>query len=193
MIAGIFLAAGQSTRFGSNKLLHDLDGRPLVEYGLQAAVDSRLDEIIVVVGSEASVLENAIRDVAGARDKTRIVKNNHPERGMMSSLKLGLRALQPACDAAMVILADMPYVTSGLIDRLIEVFEEKDGIIIPECEGTLYHPRVIPKRLFPEFLGLEDTGSGQSIIDRHRENIVVLKTEKKTRFIDVDEPRDLER
>ena len=192
MIAGVFLAAGQSARFGSDKLLHEVDGRPLAVHSLTAAVNARLDEIVVVVGPDASALERAIRAVPGTKEKTRIVINTHPERGMMSSLKRGLRALRPECAAAMVLLADMPYLSSDLIDRLVETLEETDGIVIPECEGKLYHPRVIPKRLFSEFLALGDDEKGQSVIDRHREDIVTLHVEKKARFIDIDETRDLE-
>ena len=193
MITGIFLAAGQSMRFGSDKLLHDLDGRPMVAHSLAAAVKSRLPEIVVVVGSDASALEHVVRGVPGAPDRIRIVRNEHAERGMMSSLKHGLRALGSASDAAMVILADMPYVTAELIDSLVEKFEDTNGIVIPECDGVFYHPRVIPKRLFSEFLALADDGQGQSVIDKHGEDIVTVTVQKKTSFIDIDEARDLER
>jgi molybdenum cofactor cytidylyltransferase len=192
MIAGVFLAAGQSTRFGSDKLLYELDGRPLVAHGLAAAVKSRLPDVVVVVGLNAFVLEKAIRDVPATPNRIRIVKNEHPERGMMSSLKQGLRAVLPACDAAMVMLADMPYVTAELMNRLIETFEDTNGIVMPECDGELYHPRVIPRRLFPEFLRLKDDDKGQSVIDKHREDIVGMAVDKKTSFIDIDEARDLD-
>jgi molybdenum cofactor cytidylyltransferase len=191
MITGVFLAAGQSTRFGSDKLLHELDGRPLVAHGLAAAINSRLDEIVVVVGSDASLLENAIRDVPAGRDRIRIVRNDHAERGMMSSLKSGLRAVPKTSAGAMVILADMPFVTSELIDNLIERFEDTNGIVIPECDGVFCHPRVIPKRLFSEFFDLEDGGKGQAVIDRHSDDIVTLVADKKTSFIDIDDARDL--
>jgi molybdenum cofactor cytidylyltransferase len=191
MITGVFLAAGQSTRFGSDKLLHELDGRPLVAHGLAAAINSRLDEIVVVVGSDASLLENAIRDVPAGRDRIRIVRNDHAERGMMSSLKSGLRAVPKTSAGAMVILADMPFVTSELIDNLIERFEDTNGIVIPECDGVFCHPRVIPKRLFSEFFDLEDGGKGQAVIDRHSDDIVTLVADNKTSFIDIDDARDL--
>jgi len=160
MIAGIFLAAGRSLRFGENKLLLEVDGKPLICYSLKNCIDSLLPEVYVVLGAQSEELEEVIGRYFMETVKINIIVNEDHERGMMSSLKKGIRALDPGYRGAMVLLADMPLVTPYIINHLIGLFEEKDGIIIPECLGESYHPRIIPARNFPDFLRLGDGEKG---------------------------------
>jgi molybdenum cofactor cytidylyltransferase len=191
VIAGVYLAAGLSTRFGADKLLHDLVGMPLYSLALSQAAASRLVEVRVVVGPEAADLE---RDIAGRfadEGKIGVESNESAARGMMSSVKTGLRALEGRCDGAMVLLADMPLVTAIMINELIDAFARGPSIVIAECEGELRHPRVIPSRLFPEFLGLADDEKGTKVIDKHKDEIVTVSVGSKLNYIDVDTPEDL--
>lgn len=192
MIAGIFLAAGESTRFGGEKLLYCLEGIPLFYYGLSQCVASKLSEIRVVVGPGATRLENEIDQHFGGEKKLRVDRNDSPGRGMMSSIKTGLRQVAGRCDGAMVLLADMPLVTAAMIDELIAVFEREWKIVIPECEGELQHPRVIPQRLFPEFAELGDDEKGTAVIDNHAEDIVRVSLGSELNYIDVDRREDLD-
>jgi molybdenum cofactor cytidylyltransferase len=195
VIAGIFLAAGEGRRFGGGKLLHPVAGVPLYYMGLAQAAASRLDEIRVVTGPETVDLERdiATRGLGNAADESRIHVLHNPDapRGMMSSLKTGLAAVQGGCDAAMVLLADMPLVTAIMINTLIGAFEKEPSIVIPECAGRLRHPRVIPARLFPEFMELADDEKGTKIIDKYREETVKVPVGSELNYIDVDTPEDL--
>jgi molybdenum cofactor cytidylyltransferase len=196
VIAGIFLAAGEGRRFGGGKLLRPVAGMPLYYIGLSQAAASRLSEIRVVTGPETVDLK---RDIAGRRfskadGEPRIHVDHNPDakRGMMSSLKTGLAAVEGGCDAAMVLLADMPLVTAIMINTLIDAFEKNPSIVIPECAGRLRHPRVIPARLFPEFMELADDEKGTKIIDRYREETVKIPLGNELNYIDVDTPEDLD-
>ncbi len=193
MIAGIFLAAGEGRRFGGGKLLHPVAGVPLYYMALSQAAASRLSEIRVVTGPETVDLE---RDIAGRRfaGEPRIHVDHNPDakRGMMSSLKTGLAAVEGGCDAAMVLLADMPLVTAIMINTLIGAFEKCPSIVIPECAGRLRHPRVIPARLFPEFMELADDEKGTKIINRYREETVRVPLGSELNYIDIDTPEDLD-
>jgi len=192
MITGIFLAAGQSRRFGRHKLLVEVGGRPLVCHSLKNCVASRLSEVIVVLGAESGKMEEAIGLFLSETGKVKTIVNKDPGRGMMSSLKMGIRSVDPGCSGAMVLLADMPLVTPDIIDRLIAAFEEKDGIIIPECESELYHPRILPARLFPDFLRLADSDKGTTVLDGHREEILRVKIGRRMNYIDIDHIDDID-
>jgi molybdenum cofactor cytidylyltransferase len=192
MIVGIYLAAGESRRFGSNKLLHEIGGEPLVCHGLNQCVASRLSEIRVVVGTDPADVEREIARRFKGELKIQIDRNENPTRGMMSSLKTGLRRVAGRCDGAMVLLADMPLVTVTMINELIDAFEKRAAIVIPECGGELRHPRVIPERLFPEFLELADDGKGTDIIERHRGEVVRVPVGSESNYIDIDKPEDIE-
>jgi molybdenum cofactor cytidylyltransferase len=191
MIAGIFLAAGESRRFGGDKLLAEIGGEPLVYFSLTQCVASRLGEIRAVVEPDSPV-EREVTRLFGQEARVRVDRNEDPARGMMSSLKTGLRALEGPCDGAMILLADMPLVTAIMINGLIDAFEERPVIVIPECGGELRHPRLIPAGLFQEFLELDDDEKGTRVIDKHQEDIVRVPIGSEANYIDVDTPDDLD-
>jgi len=194
MIAGVYLAAGEGRRFGGDKLLHRVEGMPLYAFGLMQALASRLSEVRVVLGPDSGLLERDIAGRFGDEPELRFDRNPQPSRGMMSSVKTALRRLEGRCDGAMVLLADMPLVTAIMIDALIGAFEtaeEGSAIVIAESGGEPRHPRIIPQRLFPEFLELADDEKGTVVIDRHRDNIVTVAIGSELNYIDVDTPDDL--
>lgn len=190
MIAGVFLAAGEGRRFGGEKLLHEVAGVPLYSLALGQAAVSRLSQVMVVVIPE-SELERDIQDRFADEAKVWVVRNPDPARGMTSSLKAGLRSVEGSCDGVAVLLADMPLVTAIMINELIDAFERRPSIVIPECGGELRHPRIIPARLFPEFMALPDDEKGATIIDKYGEEIVRVEAGSELNYMDVDTPEDL--
>jgi molybdenum cofactor cytidylyltransferase len=193
VIAGVYLAAGLSTRFGGDKLLRDLVGVPLYALGLEQAAASRLAEVRVVVGPEAAALERDVATRFAHEPKIAVERNDLAAAGMMSSVKCGLRAVAGRCEGAMVLLADMPLVTAIMINELIDAFARGPSIVLAECDGEPRHPRIIPSRLFPEFMELADDEKGTKIIDRHRDEIVTVSVGSKLNYIDVDTREDLKK
>jgi molybdenum cofactor cytidylyltransferase len=116
-VSGVLLAAGAGTRFraaeGGLKVLAPVGGRPLIERPLRALLDAGLDEVVVVLGSDASEVE-AGADLAGARVLV------HPgwAEGMASSLAAALEALPDTCDAVIVVLGDGPGLSAEAIRRV---------------------------------------------------------------------------
>lgn len=192
MISGIFLAAGRSTRFGKRKLMLEVDGKPLYYYGLRNCVESRLMRVIVVLGDGSEELRESIALLFGGTEKISIVENSDFELGMMLSLKKGLGSLGSDCRGAMVLLADMPLVTADIIDRLLAAFEKEERIIVPECRGDQYHPRIIPAGLFPEFLRLGDDEKGTKVLDEYSEEIVRVMVGRRINYMDIDRAEDLD-
>lgn len=191
MIAGVFLAAGLGERFGSNKLLYEIQGRPLVYYSLRSCIESSLPRIYVVVGAgDPSVPGVAERYFPGS-DKLSFVENETPHRGMMSSLKLGIVAARES-DGVLVCLADMPRINPGIINAVLGAFE-KGKIILPVCDGLPRHPRILPREIFPDFLRLEDDEKGASVLERFEEKIIRLRVGAAGDYTDVDSTSDLEK
>jgi CTP:molybdopterin cytidylyltransferase MocA len=191
MIAGVYLAAGRSERFGSGKLLRLVGGKPLFSYGLEQCVASKLGEIRVVVGPDTSAIESEIELRFGPEARIRIAYNDNAGSGMMSSVKTGLRGISRRYDAAMVLLADMPLVTAIIIDALIETFEARKSIVVPECAGEPRHPRIIPRDLFGEFLALADDEKGTKVLEKYKSDIIRLAVGTELNYIDIDKPEDL--
>src|SRR5580693_4925546 len=120
-VAGIVLAAGASTRMGDNKLLFDLEGEPVVRRAVRRALDAGLDPVITVLGHEA---ERVRRELDGLAPRRRIVVNPDFARGINGSLKTGIAALPATAAAVVVMLADMPLVTSEMIAELVARYRE---------------------------------------------------------------------
>src|SRR5262245_14605842 len=103
---------------GRNKLLLEVGGEPLVARALGSARDAGLDPVLVVVGHEADRVRAAIADLA-----VTTVTNPEPARGIHTSLRVGFQALAAHPDepeAAVVMLADMPLVSSAMVRRLVD-------------------------------------------------------------------------
>lgn len=192
MISGILLAAGKGRRFGSQKLLEPLGGRPLVCRTVGVCLESRLDDIVVVTASDGAVAAEVRARFPGAPRLSYAV-NRSPERGLVSTLKTGLAALGADVEAAMVIHADMPMVPPNLIDDLVIEYAWHGGIVIPECRGQWRHPRIIPRGLFDDFIALDDGEKGTVVIERYRADVTTLPVEDPVTFLDIDVPADVER
>lgn len=191
MIAGILLAAGQSHRFGSHKLVATVDGHPLVYYSVRACLDSDLPLLHIVVDANTPAVERAIASCTGDDDTVRIVRNTSAASGLMSSLKTGLRSLPATCEGAVVALADMPRITPRIINALLKTSAANDRITVAECAGRMRHPRVIPRRFFDDFLRLSDSGKGTDVLRKYRHDIVRVPVGSEEDYWDIDTEADL--
>jgi CTP:molybdopterin cytidylyltransferase MocA len=122
-IAGIVLAAGEGTRFGGGKVRAPLEGRPLVAHVLAAARAAGIGRLVLVLGRDAAaVRETLVGADPGALAGVLIAVNPAPERGLATSLRLGLAATTaaPAPRGVLVLLADQPRVRADVIQALVD-------------------------------------------------------------------------
>ncbi len=151
-IGALVLAAGRSTRMGGpNKLLEQLNGKPLVRIvAEQVKAVAEVSSITVVTGHQSELVTQAL----GGLDVS-FAHNPDFATGLASSLKAGIAALPPDVAAAVVCLGDMPLVDSKLISRLIAAFSPEQGrlIVIPVQNGQRGNPVVWSRRFFAELQG----------------------------------------
>jgi molybdenum cofactor cytidylyltransferase len=186
LIGGLILAAGAARRFGSQKLLAPLDGRPLIQHVIDAANASSLEDIVMVIGANGT---NLLAHVDMGR--TRVVRNPDPTRGMASSLQVGLRSLDQNLHGALVLLGDMPGVSTALIDELVARGREtRASAVISVWRGRRSPPVVLHKTLWAAALALEgDTGMRDVLADRD-DVAEVEVTSALGALDDVDTPED---
>jgi CTP:molybdopterin cytidylyltransferase MocA/SAM-dependent methyltransferase len=110
----VVLAAGSGSRFGGGKMLAELAGRPILQHVLDTLAGAGLDDVIVVLGRDAPEIERSI----AWRTERRVV-NPEPERGLASSLQVGMAAVDPAADAVLVALGDQPLVAGDTVRSLL--------------------------------------------------------------------------
>src|SRR5262249_42057822 len=136
-IAGILLAAGKSTRMGSNKLLTPIAGKPMIRVSAEALLASSTEPVLVVTGHECERVEEALKGL-------NVVFTHNPAfaLGLASSLKAGIAALPRDADGVVVALGDMPLVAGRHVNRLIAAFNpvEQRTIIVPVHGGERGNP-----------------------------------------------------
>lgn len=187
-IAGIVLAAGSSTRMGRNKMLLDVGGEPLVRRAARAAVEAGLDPVLVVVGHEADRVQEA---VAGLGCRT--VLNPDHAQGVRVSMQAGVRALPADTRAAVVILADMPFVTAAMIRTLADRYRtDTPPLVVSEYGDVNAPPTLYDRALFAELLDSTGEGCGKHVVKKHKAEAVVVAWPEAALF-DVDAPEDYER
>ncbi len=189
-VSAIVLAAGRSARMGeANKLLADIDGTAAVRLAVSAALDSRVTDVIVVIGHEA----DKVRQALDGLDVCLVHNPDYPE-GLSTSLKAGIAVVPEARAGAIVLLGDMPKVNAAVVDRLIERFEADDGRAIcrPTCEGRPGNPVLWPQALFAEIMALGGDVGARGLIDRHPERLASVEVGDPGIHFDIDTPADLD-
>lgn len=188
----VVLAAGASTRFGSNKLLAPLAGRPLLQHALDAVAAAGIADVVVVLGSEADAVEAAIE----WRRERRVV-NGRPQDGLSSSLRVGLdAALQvPDADAALVVLGDQPQLRPGVVRAVLSVAASPAAahaqFVRPRyAADAAPNPVLVRRSAWALAAGLEgDWGLGPLMASRAD---LVLDVPVQGANPDIDTPSDLE-
>ncbi len=190
-IAAIVLAAGRSTRMGpANKLVQEIEGRPMVARVVDAALASTARPVVVVTGHQAEAVQAAL----AGRDVT-FVHNPDYATGLASSLRHGLSALPADCDGALVALGDMPRLTAGHLEQLISAFSPVEGraIIVPTWGGKRGNPVLWAARFFPEMKAVAGDVGARHLIGEHADLVREVESPDDAVLLDVDTPDILAR
>ena len=189
-IAAIVLAAGSSTRFGvANKLLAEIDGKPLVVRVIDAIAAGGVDRIVVVTGHEADRVAAAV-----AECDCRTVFNEQYAQGMGTSVACGVLALDDSIDGALIAQGDMPEVDAALIARLCQRFVEVGGncLVYPVLDdGRQGNPVIWPRRLFTVLGELQGDKGAKRLIAAEGNAAVRVAVAGMAAATDIDTPEEL--
>ncbi|HEX3954267.1 MAG TPA: molybdopterin-binding/glycosyltransferase family 2 protein [Stellaceae bacterium] len=187
-IAALLLAAGKSSRMGSNKMLEEIDGKPMVVRTAQRLLSSRARPIIAVLGNMADAVDAAL-------GKLPIERARNPDfaEGLSTSVKCGIAALPPDIDGVIICLGDMPLVAARDIERLIAAFNPLEGraIIVPTRNGKRGNPVLWAKRFLPEMALLSGDVGARNLIAEHAELVAEIEMDSDSVLVDIDTPAAL--
>jgi molybdenum cofactor cytidylyltransferase len=183
VISLIVLAAGKSTRMKENKLLLRLDGETLIEHVVKAANESRVDEVIVVLGYEAAKIKERL-----AKAGCKFVINENYMKGQSESVKVGLSTLPDSAEAVMILPADVALVDPKSINRVLEEYRgSKNTIMIASYHQQSGHPILLDRAIFPEISRIDEKTQGlKAVINRHRAEIKYVEVGTENVLIDID-------
>jgi molybdenum cofactor cytidylyltransferase len=181
----IVLAAGASTRMGTPKQLLLFQGRSLLRSIAEAAIASRCNPIVVVLGSQADRIEIEV----DALDLHSVV-NLEWAKGMGTSIAAGMTALtsiESDLDAVVIAVSDQPFVGSDLLNRLVESYQATQSPIVASAyANTLGVPALFDRSFFTALMTIDRDVGARGLIERHAEKVVRVPFPDGA--IDVDTP-----
>jgi molybdenum cofactor cytidylyltransferase len=186
---GIILAAGESRRMGYPKPLLKIGDRTFIEHiaGTMLAVVPRL---MIVLGANSGRVRAAIPDDA----RITIVENPNYARGQLSSLKVGLRAIQPHAAGALVHLGDHPMVRVETFQAIVDSYDRTGKrIVIARHNGHRGHPVIFDRELFAELQSCPEEEGARHVVNADASRVAYVDLSDPGINLDLDTPSDLVR
>jgi molybdenum cofactor cytidylyltransferase len=202
-VSAILLGAGESKRMGVDKLSLTWGRKTVLEHCLKTLLQSKVKEVIVVVNDRMKRLVDHAKDQKvhpersfftppskvgfGDAERVKIVNNRYYKRGMSTSVRRGLHAIDPRSHGILIALGDQPLIKTRTINALIHAFVQRKGtIVVPSFRGKQGHPVIFHCRYLKELLKLKGDVGGRSIIERHpgEVRLVRVKSEGVTKDMD---------
>ena len=192
-VGGVVLAAGSSARMEREKLLLPFRGRPLVCHALENMAASPVSIVLCVLGHRSDVTLPILRSYPFPRS-IHFLENPQHASGRASSVRLAVRSLPVACEAAVFLPGDMPLLRPEEIGALVERFERTGAplVVAVDESGERAHPVLFARGLFAPLVALAGDESGHGIIREHwsaAEKVLVPRS----RVLDVDTEEDYQR
>lgn len=189
-IAGLILAAGASTRMGQPKQLLRVGGKTLIERVVSEALKSDLDTVVLVLGHRAEEIRAALGQIAG-HPKLKIIENRQYRHGMSSSIIAGLSEVEESHGHVMILLGDMPQITSDLINLLLYRYLDSSlpiGAISIKAKRS--HPVIISRELYHELQKLKGDVGARSLFWKYSERVCLVEPEFFCDNRDIDTQED---
>jgi len=185
-LAVLILAAGESRRFGSCKLLADIDGKPMLQHSIELAQSTDAGFIRVVTGCWHQEIKQA--QAAGNITATEVIYNANWRQGLGSSIAAGIAQIASRCDEALLLLADQPRVSSEDLEKLTHR-PSKQKIACARYSNTLGPPAIFPAQYFPDLQKLSGDKGAKALLSAS--TTADCQIDIASAAFDIDRPTDL--
>jgi len=171
---------------GQVKQLLPIAGQPMVRRAAQTVCQAGLAQVVVVVGAQAEPVAEALAGLP-----VQIVVNEAWAAGLSTSVRAGLEALRPEIQAVLMVLADQPALSTGLLEKLVARYEATGApIVAPLFEGRRGNPILFDRSLFDALGAVEGDRGGRELLRLYEEQVERLEIDDAAILIDIDTPQD---
>ncbi|MDP8023154.1 MAG: nucleotidyltransferase family protein [Conexivisphaerales archaeon] len=186
--AFIVLAAGESTRFGENKLLYKIEGRSIIRRVVQECSLENF-KTVVVIGHEK---DRIIRELEGL-NVFFVINPEYKNGGMSSSIRIGVSSVKPS-KAYLITPGDMPYLQRWICEKIIDFYMKSGAkIVVPSYEGKGGHPILFDASLREELLAINEATKGlKGILSKHTNDVSKFEIGTSRVLIDIDYKKDID-
>lgn len=185
-VAVAILAAGSSRRMGDeNKLLHNVEGQPMIARVVDSALSSSAEHVAVITGHEG----NLIKEVLRGRE-VEFVNNPRYLEGMGTSVAMAAQHFRDSAGGLLICLGDMPWIENGHLDFLIDAFDLSDdkSIYVPVYKGKRGNPILWHSRFFDELSTLKGDRGARTLLEKYSDEIRYVQIETNAISMDLDTP-----
>jgi len=186
MIWAVILAAGESRRMGTQKLLLPFGDATVVEAVVRTALASGVDRAVAVLGADREAVRAKL-EPSGVD----FAVNEQFADGMLSSIQTGFRAIPPEAEAAVIMLGDQPFLPPPVVDAVVRGYRESlKGIVIPVFRTRRGHPVLVDLKYRDEVLALDPADGLRRLMRTHAEDIAEVEVDDANILRDLDTPED---
>ena len=182
----IILAAGSSTRMGTQKLLLSYNDSTMIETVIDNVLNSKIDKVMVVLGADSEEITKTI-----GNKPVEVCRNQQPEKGMLSSVMCGFKALPDSANAALVYLGDQPNIPPSITNTIIEAYnEDLYGIVIPVHNHRRGHPLLVDLKYRRDIFKLDLEKGLRSLMHLFPEDVLEVDVDEAGILLDIDTRED---
>jgi len=186
MIWAMILGAGKSQRMGKPKLLLPFGEKTIIETVIDNLIRSKAENILAVLGSKWKKIEKKIK-----KSPLKMTVNPHFQRGMLSSVQWGFKALPENTQAVLIVLGDQPAVSTDIINKIIEAFQmTRKGIVLPVYKNNRGHPVLIDMKYRAEVETLSPDIGLRGLVYGHPEDVLEVKVDTPSILKDINDLED---
>ncbi len=183
-MAAIILAAGQSRRMGeTNKMTVEVMGKPMVRNVGEAVYNSAIENVLVITGHRADEVKTALQGLE-------ISAHHNPdyEKGLSTSIACGIKSLAADVSSSLILLGDMPFITSEMINALAKIASENpDNIIVATHDGKRGNPVLWPRAFFDELSTIQGDVGARHIMAANQDRVIEVELGEAA-SLDLDTP-----
>lgn len=182
--AAIILAAGQSRRMGeANKMTVEIMGKPMVRHVGEAVDNSAIENILVITGYRADEVKIALQGL-----EISDYHNPDYDQGLSTSIACGIKSLSQDVSSALILLGDMPFITSEMINILAKTASEKPNhIIVSTHRGKRGNPVLWPRAFFDELCTIQGDVGARHIMAANQDRVIEVELGEAA-SLDLDTP-----
>ena len=194
MISAVILAAGESRRMGKqNKLLLPVGDEALLVKLVKSVCASDVGQVLVVIGHEAEKIRQELND-----STLSFILNPNFSKGMTTSIKSGIKEVSQNSDGFLICLADMPFINSSEINKLIHTFvqnrmKEKKLIVVPVFQGQRGNPVLFSTEFRNDILDHKKESGCKGVLTNNSESVMEIQMDNDNILLDVDTLEDFQR
>ncbi len=182
----IILAAGSSTRMGTQKLLMPYNNSTMIETVIDNVLDSKIDKVMVVLGADSDEITRVI-----GQKPVEYCHNQQPKKGMLSSVICGFKALPENANAALVYLGDQPNIPPAITNTIIEAYNgDLHGIVIPVHDHRRGHPLLVDLKYRRDIFKLDLDKGLRSLMHLFPEDVLEVDVDEPGILVDIDTRED---